>query len=148
MDLSKILTITGKPGLYKQIAQAKNGVVVESITDQKRFQAFGNEKISSLEEISVFTTGEDKPLKDIFKIIFEKQNGQPSIDVKSSNDVLKKYFEEIVPDYDKDRVYVSHIRKIISWYNLLQQENLLNFSDTTQTDTGDASASPNIEPEK
>ena len=129
MDLSKILSISGKSGLYKVISQMKNAVLVESLTDKHRFPAFSHEKVSSLEEIAVFTASEDKPLKEILKAMFEKEGGKPAIDAKSDNKQLQAYFLEVVPDYDTDRVYISDIRKIISWYNLLAEQNLLDFTE-------------------
>jgi hypothetical protein len=129
MNLKEIVSITGKSGLFKIISQTKNGVIVESLTDGKRFPAFVHDRMSSLEEISVFTTGEDRPLKDIFIAIRDKENSNKSIDPKSDNNTLKKYFEQIVPDYAADRVYVSDIKKMISWYNQLQEHNLLDFTE-------------------
>jgi hypothetical protein len=129
MDLSKILSLAGKNGLFKVVSQAKNAVIVESLIDGKRFPAFGNEKISSLEEISVFTTGDDISLKDVLKAFFVKLDGKPAIDSKSDNIILKKFFLEIVPEYDQERVYVSDIKKMVSWYNLLLQQNLLDFTE-------------------
>ncbi len=128
MDLSKILSISGKSGLFKVVSNVKNAVIVESLLDQKRFPAFGHEKISSLEEISVFTQGEDMPLKDVFKAFFTKLEGKPAIDAKSDNPVLKKFFGEMIPDFDPDRVYVSDIKKMISWYNLLLEHKLIDFT--------------------
>jgi hypothetical protein len=132
MDLSKILSIAGKNGLFKVISQGKNTVIVESLVDGKRFPAFGHEKMSSLEEISVFTTGEDKALKEVFRAFFEKLEGKPAIDHKSDNNTLKKFFLEMVPDFDQERVYVSDIRKMVSWYNMLIGHNLLDFSETAE----------------
>jgi len=132
MDLSKILAITGKPGLYLVISQTKSGALVESIIDKKRIPVFATEKLSSLNDISIFTTDEDLPLKAVLKAIYEKENGEKCIDHKSDNNALKKYMEEVVPNFDKDRVYVSDIKKLFSWYNLLQQENLLDFSEETE----------------
>ncbi len=129
MDLSEILSITGKPGLYKMIAKSKNGLIVESLIDGKRISAFSHEKISSLEEISIFTETEDIPIKDVLKKIFEKTEGKETIDSKSLNSKLKDFFEDIVPDYDKDRVYVSDIKKVLKWYNLLLQKELLDFTE-------------------
>ncbi len=129
MDLSKILSIAGKGGLFKVVSQGKNSVIVESLQDKKRIPAFGHEKISSLEEIAVFTNGEDMPLKDVFKAIFEKMDGKEAIDHKSDNAALKKFFLEIIPDYDQERVYVSDIKKIINWYNLLILHELLDFTE-------------------
>ena len=129
MDLSKILSISGKSGLFKVVSQAKNAVIVESLIDNRRFPAFGHEKISSLEEISVFTTGEDMPLKDVFKIFFEKLGDQPALDPKSDNKVLKQFFLDMIPEFDQDRVYVSDIKKIVSWYNQLLAHKLLDFTE-------------------
>jgi hypothetical protein len=131
MNLKDILSITGKPGLYKNVAQSKNGVIVESISDGKRFPVFTNDKISSLEEISIFTTGDDFPLKSVFKLIFDKEKGGPAPDPKLADKVLRDYFKSIVPEYDEERVYVSHIRKILIWYNLLQSHQLAVWDDET-----------------
>ncbi|MCK9203040.1 MAG: DUF5606 domain-containing protein [Bacteroidales bacterium] len=128
MDLSKILSISGKPGLYKVVSQAKSAVIVESLIDNKRFPAFGHEKISSLEEISIFTTGEDKSLKEVFKSFHQKLEGKPAPDPKVDNNTLKKFFLEMVPDFDTERVYVSDIRKMVSWYNMLLEKDMLDFT--------------------
>jgi len=133
MDLKEIMAIAGKPGLYKMVAQAKNGIIVESIIDQKRIQAFTQDKISSLEEISIFTETEDKPLKTVLKGFFEKLEGKPTPDFKSDNNKLKAFFGEMLPDYDKEKVYVSHMQKIVTWYNLLVEHNLLNFDEKEET---------------
>lgn len=129
MNLKDILSITGKPGLYKNVAQSKSGVIVESISDGKRFPVFANDKISSLEEISIFTTGDDIPLKVVLKKIFENEKGGPATDPKSSDKALREYFKTVIPDYDEERVYVSHIRKILVWYNLLQGHQLVVWDD-------------------
>ena len=132
MDLSKILAISGKPGLYKMLAQTKNGLVVESMTDGKKFTAFSHERISTLEEISIYTTDEDRPLKEILKAIHDMQEGKAAIPHKSSNEELKAFFEKAVPDYDKENVYVSDIKKVINWYNQLQERDLLDFTEEEQ----------------
>jgi hypothetical protein len=129
MDLSKILSISGKSGLFQVVSQLKNAVLVESLLDKRRFPAFAHEKISSLEEIAVFTASEDKPLKDILKAIYDKQEGKPALDAKSDNKQLQSFFQEVVPDYDSERVYISDIRKIINWYNLLLEHKLLDFTE-------------------
>jgi hypothetical protein len=129
MDLTKILSITGKPGLYKSLSQSKTGFIVESLIDGKRFTAFTSEKISTLEEISIYTSGDDIPLKDVFKSIFEKNNGEPAISHLSSPEELTAFFEEIMPDYDKERVYVSHIKKIVNWYNTLLEHKMIEFKE-------------------
>ncbi len=129
MDLSKILSFSGKPGLYETLAQTKNGLVVESLTDGKKFTAFSHEKISSMEEISIYTTDEDRPLKEILKTIFEKQNGEKVLSHKSSATELKTFFKEMVPDYDEDNVYISDIKKVVNWYNTLVEHKLLDFEE-------------------
>ena len=128
MELSKILSISGRAGLFKVISQAKNAVIVESLTDPKRFPVFGHEKMSSLEEISVFTTDEDLPLKEVFKAMYEKLQENETVDPKSDSKVLQVFFLEMVPEYDQERVYPSDIKKILNWYNLLLANQLLDFS--------------------
>ena len=129
MDLTEIMSISGKPGLYKMISQTKNGMLVESMLDQKRFPVFAHEKISSLEEISIFTETEDLPLKDIFKKINDLLEEGKALSHKSSPEELKEFFEDVVPDYDKERVYVSDIKKVIQWYNLLHEKDMLDFTE-------------------
>lgn len=129
MNLKDILSITGKPGLFKTVAQAKNGVIVESISDGKRFQVFANDKISSLEEISIFTNADDLPLKEVIKRIYDKENGAVAVDPKSDDKAMREYFASVVPEYDQERVYVSHIRKILAWYNLLNSHQLIVWDD-------------------
>lgn len=140
MNLKDILSITGKPGLYKTVAQAKNGVIVESISDGKRFQVFANDKISSLEEISIFTDGDDLPLKVVLKRMHDQENGAADSNPKSDDKAMRAYFAGIVPEYDKERVYVSHIRKILVWYNLLNSYEAFVWEDEPE-DAGDASPS-------
>jgi len=127
MKLSEILSISGKSGLFVLVSRSKSGVIVESISDKKRFPAFATDRISSLEEISMFTYEKDVPLKEVFKSIFDKEEGGKSIDPKSDSKILKEYMEIILPEFDRDRVYVSDMKKLISWYNLLQENDLLDF---------------------
>ncbi|MDY0341989.1 MAG: DUF5606 domain-containing protein [Lentimicrobium sp.] len=150
MDLKEIMAIAGKPGLYKLVGQAKNGIIVESIVDQKRFQAFTHEKISSLEEISIFTESEDKPLKEILKAFYEKLETKPAPDFKNDNTGLKEFFNKMIPDYDKERVYVSHMQKVVSWYNLLLQHDLLDFTEEAQAaepESTDDAAEASVDPD-
>ncbi len=136
MELSKILSISGRPGLYKVISEAKNAVIVESLIDQKRFPVFGHEKMSSLEEISIFSNKEDIPLKDVLKTMHDKVHEKGAIDPKSDNKSLKEFFLEMIPDYDQDRVYISDIKKIINWYTLLLKSDFLDFSDEEESGEG------------
>ena len=137
MVLKDILAISGEPGLFKFIAQGKNAIIVEHLETGKRSSAFSSAKISSLEDISVFTENEDLSLGKVFDKIFEKESGGPAIDSKSEAEKLKKYFEEIVPDYSKERVYLSDIKKIILWYNLLHKKELLIKEEPEKTTDSD-----------
>jgi hypothetical protein len=125
MDLTGIISISGKPGLYKVIAQAKNSVIVESLEDKKRIPAYATDRISALEDISIYTYGEDKPLKDIYADIYKKENGGAALSHKEDLKKLTAYLEEILPDYDQERVYSSDIKKIFQWYNLLHKSGNL-----------------------
>ncbi len=129
MELKDILAITGKPGLHKTIAHTKTGLIVESLVDKKRVPVYAADKITNMEDISIFTVDEDMPLKAVFKLIYEKENGGKTIDPKSDDKKLREYFEQILPAYDKDRVYTSDIKKVYNWYNLLLDNNLLDFSE-------------------
>jgi len=131
MDLSGIISIAGMSGLYKVVAQTKNGLIVESIVEKKRVPTYSTQRISALDDISVFTTSEDMPLKDIFQKISDKLTGGPAIDHKASDNELKTFFAEAVPEYDKERVYISDIRKMINWYNILQKNDLLKEKEKT-----------------
>jgi hypothetical protein len=130
MDLSKILAISGKPGLFRMLSQTKTGFIVESLTDGKRFPVFTHERVSSLEEISIFSTlDEDIHLRDIFKKIFDKTGGKETPDPKTEPEELKKFFAEAVPDHDQERVHVSDIRKVLTWFNLLLEKGLMTFEE-------------------
>lgn len=125
MILKDILAISGEPGLFRFIAQGKNSMIVEQLETKVRSSAFSTSKVSSLEEITVYTEKEDMPLGKIFDLISEKNNGGPAIDYKSDPEKLKGWFSEILPEYDKDKVYTSDIKKIAHWYNILHGLNLL-----------------------
>lgn len=125
MVLKDILSISGEPGLFRFIAQGKNAIIIEHIETGRRSSAYSSAKVSSLEDISVFTESEDLPLAVVFDKLYEKESGGQSIDSKSDPDKLKKYFEEILPDYSREKVYISDIKKIFQWYNLLQKQGLL-----------------------
>ena len=143
--LKDILSISGYGGLFKFISQGRTGVIVESLEDKKRMNASASAKISALEDISIFTDTEDKPLKDVFKLIFEKENEGEAINHKSSADELKNYFTEVLPDYDRDRVYVSDIKKVLNWYNILQKLELLNFEEGEEQEAADEANADKVE---
>lgn len=135
IDLSGIISISGQPGLYKIVAQSKNGIIVEGLSDKKRVNVYASTKVSTLSDISMFTTGDDKPLEEIMHNVFEKEKGGAAIDGKADDAAVAKYFGEILPEYDKDRVYVSNMRKLFSWYNALQVSgNLKKKEENTDAD--------------
>ena len=121
MNLEGIISINGMPGLYKVVGQMKNGVVAESLTDKKRTPIYSHQQISSLEDISMFTTGDNKPVSEIMKTIFDKEKGGACIDHKADEKEVVNYFTSILPDYDKERVHSSNMRKLFNWYNTLQK---------------------------
>lgn len=134
MDLRKIFTISGKSGLFKMISAQKTMMIVESLIDKKRMPAFARERMSSLAEISMFTEDADVSLKEVLVAIYKKENGGKAIDPKSDNEALKSYFAEVLPNYDRERVHVSDIKKLVSWYNLLLENNLVDDKEEEETE--------------
>lgn len=135
MDLSKIISISGMGGLFKVIAQGKNGLIVESLADKKRMPVQPNYKISVLDNISIYVnSGDTIPLGDVLKKMYEKQGSQPALDAKSSDDELKKFFESVLPEYDKEKVHSSDIRKAVLWYNLLQKTDIFTQKEEEKKD--------------
>ena len=127
--LKKIVAISGKPGLYKVLSQGKNVLIVENLSDGKRMPAHSTDKVVALNDVSMFTKGEDKPLREILEVLKTKENGvKATIDPKSDAESLRKFFEEIVPDFDRERVYPTDIKKLIQWYNILIETGNTDFS--------------------
>ena len=129
--LKTILSISGKPGLYRLVSRGKNMLIVESIADKKRLPAYGNEKIISLGDIAMYTDGDDVPLQQVLQAMKTKESGAvAALDVKkASAKELGAYPAEVLPNYDRDRVHVSDIKKLISWYNLLVNAGLTDFEE-------------------
>jgi hypothetical protein len=126
MNLEKILAITGKPGLYALKVQTRTGFVAESLLDGKKITVGLRSNVSLLSEISMYTHTEEKPLAEIMRTIAVKENEGLAISHKESNEKLLEYFKEILPDYDEDRVYLSDIKKVLNWYNMLQANGLVS----------------------
>lgn len=140
MSLDKILSISGKPGLFKIVTQTRTGAVVESLIDKKRLTVGAHSNISILSEIAIYTLTEEVPLKKVLKSVKDKESGQPTkISHKDNKETLEEYFFEVLPDYDEDRVYPSDIKKVVQWYNLLQKNNLLDALESKEepTDTSE-----------
>ena len=143
--LKKILSISGKPGLYKLVSTSKTITLVESLIDQKRLPIYPQEKIVSLGEIAIYTSDDEVPLKDVFAKMKENENGEKiSDDNKSNNAKLFSYFETVLPTYDKEKVYASDVKKIINWYNLLIENDI----DITAEEESESSEADNNDTDK
>lgn len=136
--LRTILSITGKPGLYKIVSHGNRMLVVEDITSKKRTPVHARDKVVSLGDIAMYTEGDDKPLGEILDLVYAHENGG-KIDVKSlSTDGLREKFGEILSDFDRERVYPSDIKKLFSWYNLLLDAGFTEFAREDKEDVAPA----------
>ncbi|WP_297062754.1 DUF5606 domain-containing protein [uncultured Duncaniella sp.] len=128
--LKTILSISGRPGLYRLVNRGKNMLIVESISTKKRTPAYAHDKVISLGDISIYTEADDVPLTDVLESVKEKNNGQP-VDIKAIGDdaAVREYFAEILPEFDRERVYTSDIKKLLTWYNLLLEGGITEFAD-------------------
>ncbi len=132
--LKNILSVTGKPGLYKLLTGSKKMIIAESLIDGKKTPIHGQEKVISLADIAIYTYAEEIPLRIVFESLKNVSNNKQSIDPKKvSNDELKKHFATILPDFDRERVHNSDIKKIYAWYNLLIEKGFDDFSEETDT---------------
>ena len=136
MSLDKILSISGKPGLYELKTQTRTGLLAESLLDGKKITVSARQNVSLLSEIAIYTLTEEVPLAKVFGKISEKENGGEAISHKSGKDALEEYFFNVLPDYDEDRVYASDIKKVIQWYNLLNKNGFSDFSED-ESDTSE-----------
>ncbi len=129
--IKKIVSIAGKPGLYKLLSQGRNMLIVEALQTGKRMPAYAHDKVISLADVAIYTTGDDMPLADVLELVKEKTNAQV-VDVKSFADdkALREYFGTILPEFDQDRVYTTDIRKLFQWYNILLDAGVTEFKET------------------
>lgn len=135
MKFSEILSISGQPGLHKYVAQSKGGIIVESLSDQKRFPVGGTAKVSSLSDIAIFTQSEDLALAEVFQKIYAATSGKEVASPKGlSNDELKAMMKEYLPDYDEDRVHVSDMKKLFTWYNILIGAGFTTFVEPQESE--------------
>lgn len=141
MELRTVLSITGKPGLFKLIAHRKNGVVVESLLDGARVSIPANANVSSLGDIAIYTYEQEVPLKDVFKAISAVTEGKEALSHKSSKSELEDFFGEVLPKFDQERVYASDIKKVIQWFNIIVKNNLLSILDVEDAPEDDSIAS-------
>ncbi|MDO4758741.1 MAG: DUF5606 domain-containing protein [Rikenellaceae bacterium] len=134
MELHEILAISGQPGLFKYVAQSQRGVIVESLLDGKRMNASATSRVSALTEISMFTEGEDIALADVFTRIYASTEGKEAISHKASPEELKAAFAEVLPEYDRERVHVSDIKKCFAWFNILVKAGFTEFKLPTEAE--------------
>lgn len=132
MNLTGIIAISGRPGLFKVIAQGKNSIIVESLVDNKRFPAYATDRISALDDISIYTYDEDAPLRDLLTAIYKKEGGKECPSHKEDLKKLQNYLLEILPNYDQERVYPSDIKKMFQWYNLLHKSGNLKLEEAEE----------------
>lgn len=139
--LKTILSITGKPGLFKLVSQGRNMLLVEDLISHKRYPAHSRDRLVSLGDIAIYTDSEERPLSEVLDAVYAKQEGKP-IDIKQleKDGTLRSYFEEILPDFDQDRVYNSDIKKLMQWYNLLIEAGFTKF--TADEETSDEETAP------
>jgi len=141
MNLKSIIAIAGKPGLFKVVAQGNQSIIVESLIDKKRLAVHASNKISALEDISIYTDGEDVLMSEVYRNIFEKENGGACVSHKASETELRAYLAEVLPNYDRERVYLSDIKKLFNWYNMLHAaELLLPLEEETESEVADEEA--------
>ena len=129
MNLEKILSIAGKPGLYELKVQTRTGYIAESLLDGKKITVGLKVNVSLLSEISIYTYSQEKPLAEVMRTIAVKEDNGPAISHKEDNLKLTTYFKEILPEYDTERVYPSDIKKVLNWYNLLQSKGMVSSID-------------------
>ncbi len=132
MKFSEILSISGQPGLFRYLAQSKNGIIIESLLDKRRTQVSSHSRVSSLNDIAIYTESEDMPLAEVFQAISDALQGGAAISHKSAPEALEAAFASYVPTYDRDRVRSSDIKKVFQWYNLLQQNGMTEFVEVAE----------------
>ena len=135
MNIEGIINVSGKSGLHRIISQAKNSVIVESLTDKKRTPVYSHSQANSLEEIGIYTYEDTLALVDIFTNIAKKEDCNACLSHKSSKEELENYFREILPEYDEDRVYISDIKKVFQWYNALQDAGMVELPKAEEKKT-------------
>ena len=135
----RVLTISGKPGLYRLLSSGRNVLVVEVVdATKKRMPVHNSDKVVMLDDIAIYTDTEEVPLREVFKNIYEKENGPLPMDLKMATpEELVEYFEGIMPDYDRERVYLTHIKKMYSWYNILVTNGIVDFEEPAEEDTAE-----------
>ena len=132
----RVLTISGKPGLYRLLSSGRNMIIVETVdAAKKRVPVHNTDKVVMLDDIAIYTDTEEVPLREVFAKIYEKENGVLPLDLKMATpEEMVEYFEGIMPDYDRERVYLTHIKKMFSWYNILVANGVVDFKEEEQAE--------------
>ncbi len=150
MKLKGIIFIAGKPGLFKVVGQGKNNIIVENLEDKKRTPAYASDKVSALEDISLYTTEEDKSLSDIYNTIHAKEKGGVTISHKEDLKKQQAYLSTILPNWDDTRVYPSDVKKLFQWYNILHKADALELdevvAETTKSDEAEGKEKTTAKP--
>ena len=139
--LKTILSISGKPGLFKLVSQGKNMLIVESLVDKKRVPAYAKDKVISLGDIAIYTDETEVPLHEVLTSVKNKVNGNlVSVNPAAKPEELRAFMAEVLPDFDRERVYPSDIKKLISWYNILINAGITDFTPQENTEEAEAEA--------
>lgn len=137
-NLQKILSVSGHPGLFRYLSQSKGGVIVESLLDKKRAWMGPSARMTSLSDISIYSVSDELHMQQVLEMMRDYLKGEAAPSPKSKPEELKEFFEKVVPDYDKDRFYPSHMKKVVEWFNVLRDNEALDFEEPE--------ASPEAEP--
>ncbi|MRI64091.1 hypothetical protein EQP59_03965 [Ornithobacterium rhinotracheale] len=138
MNIEKVIAISGKPGLYNLISQTKSGFIAKNLDDGKKSSIPASYNVSLLSNVAIYTHTEEVPLREVFKKIYEKENGKECISHKSSESELRAYMQEVLPEYDESRVYYSDLKKLFQWYNILLKNDLLTPQENEETTNEEA----------
>ncbi len=139
MNLKEILAISGQPGLYKFVAQSTRGIIVESLADGKRSNVPPTARVSSMGEIAIFTDTEDMPIDQVYRNIYKMTEGKPAVSHKAAPEEIRKFFAQALPEYDRDRVHVSDMKKVVAWYNILLDKGMIDLEEPAE-ETAEAEA--------
>lgn len=140
MDLTIIISVAGRPGLFKVVGRSKNGLIAESLIDQKRIPVRSTDKVSALSDISIFTYSDDLPLKEVLQKMHIQYDGKPTADKLSDGDWMASELRKVLPEYDENRVYTSDLKKLFKWYNLLAELNLIDQESEKDEETDEIEA--------
>lgn len=135
MNLKSIISITGKPGLYKIVSQTKSGFIVESLAEGKKLPVYASDKVSALEDICIYTTTEDMPIIEVYTKVYDTTKGAAAIDHNAKPEELRAYLAKIVPEFDQERVYNSDLKKLFLWFNILVKSEFFKQQETEARET-------------